>query len=1041
MRKFVSRSFLVLALLFACAVSIAQTTAVSGTVTSQEDNAPLQGVTVTNKNTNQRTQTNAVGYFTLNAEKGQVLVFTYVGFARQEVTVGDNRTISLQLVPAQNQIGEVVVTAYGIRQNKNQLTYQAITVGGEEIAQTKRDNFINSLAGRIPGAMITATTGMPGASSSIILRGPTSIDGTNQPIFVVDGLIIDNSSVEAENRLPGVGSTGFRNSDFGNRAMDINPEDIETLTVLKGPEATALYGSDGANGAIIITTRKGKRGRATVSYSNSFRFEKVRRLPQIQTEFDQGSLGVTNQTVRTFFGQRIPEGTPIYDNIGSFFQTGKTNIHNFSVDGGSDVGTYRFSAGIFDNQGVVPTTGYKRYNARLNTTFRLSPKFNVTNSFAYTHSRTDKALKGSSGFLISLLTWPVDDDIRVYTNPDGSRRTIRNDGSFVEDDNPLFDVNKNKNFDINDRLNGNVQLSFDPAKWVNLTAIMGVDYFTNTGTMFFHPESNGPVGAPARATGGAMTQYTQTQRLLNGVYRATFKAKTGNINNTIISAFTFDTRKEQISAAKGERFFDPTFISLNNTDPLTVSQLTSNLNYNRLGAFINYNGNYKNWLIVSLSARMDGSSRLVDPIDYDPSDPLYYYWSAGTRFNFVDALKLPSFISTGSFRLSYATTGRDPSAPYVKGRRFSPALTPGGGFIPNVTQGNPGLRPEFSKQFEVGAEMRFFKNRFGFDFAYYDNRTTDQLFNSRLSYASGGILQWLNGGSAGNKGFEFQMRGNPVKSQNVNWDATINFSRNRNKIYEMPGNLPQFYNSDTWLGNIRNVAQAGGSIYKMAGNYLATNTNGDLLISPSTGLPVRVTGTARSAFIEVGDREPDFNLGFVNSFTLFSNVNLSFNLDIRKGGDIWNGTEYFLYTRGLSRRTLDRETPRIIKGVLQDGLENTANPTPNSIVITPLFRSDYYTSGSIDADFIEKDINWIRMRDITLSYNLSKKLLSRQRVVKNLSVFCTATDVFMITNYNGADPSVNGNNASTRGGVGGIGMDLGNLATPLGVNFGINVQF
>jgi TonB-linked SusC/RagA family outer membrane protein len=1018
-----------------------QGTQVTGTIVASDDNAPLQGVTVTNRNTNQKTQTNNAGYFAINAENGHVLVLTYVGYGRQEVTVGNDRTLNIKLVSSENQIGEVVVTAYGIRQNRNALTYQAITVDGDEIASTKRDNFINSLAGRIPGAMITSTSGAPGASSSIILRGPTSIDGTNQPIFVVDGLIIDNSSVEAENRLPGAGAGGFRNSDFGNRAMDINPEDIESLTVLKGPEATALYGSDGANGAIIITTKKGKRGKATITYSNSFRLEKVYRMPEIQTVFDQGSLGVTNQTLRTFFGQRLPEGTTLYDNIGSFFETGKTQIHNFSVDGGSDVGTYRFTASAYDNEGIIPTTGYKRFNTRLNTTFRLSPKFNVTNSFSYVYSKTDKALKGSNGFLISLLTWPSDDDIHNYLNPDGSKRTIRNDGSFAEDDNPFFDVLNNKNTDQNDRVNGNVQLNFDPAKWVNLTAIMGIDYYTNTGMMFYHPQSNSPINAPARGTGGAMTQFNQTQRLLNGVYRATFRKKTGAINNTLIGAFTFDSRKEQINAAKGERFYDPTFISLNNTDPLTVSQLTTNTNFNRLGAFLNYNGNYKNWLIISLSGRMDGSSRLVDPIEYDSSDPFYFYWSAGTRFNFFDAFRLPSSINAGSLRISYATTGRDPSAPYVKGRRFNPSLTPGGGFVPNVTQGNPGLRPEFSQQFEIGAEMRFFQNRFGFDVAYYDNRTKDQLFNSRLSYASGGILQWLNGGTAGNRGVELQLKGTPIKTAKFNWDATINFARNRNKIYEMPGDLPQFYNSDTWLGNIRNVAQKGGSIYKMAGNYIARNTNGDILISPSTGLPVRITGTARSAFEEVGDRESDFNVGFVNSFTFLNNFNLSFNLDIRKGGDIWNGTEYFLYTRGLSTRTLDRETPRIIKGVLQDGLENTANPTPNTIVINPLFRSDYYTSGSIDADFIEKDINWIRMRDITLNYRLGKTLLSRQKFIKNASVFITGTDLFMLTNYNGADPSVNGNNASTRGGVGGIGMDLGNVATPRGLNLGLNIQF
>ncbi|MGI8582336.1 MAG: SusC/RagA family TonB-linked outer membrane protein [Chitinophagaceae bacterium] len=1040
MKKFLRLIIAVLLIVFT-SHSIAQEKNVTGTIVADEDNTPLQGVTITNRNTNKKTLTNNAGYFSLAAEAGNTIVLTYVGYGRQEITVGADRTLNVKLVASQNQLGEVVVTAYGMRQNKNTLTYRVDEVKGEDIASTKRDNFINSLAGRVPGAMVTSTSGMPGSSSSIVLRGPTSIDGTNQPIFVVDGLIIDNSSIEAENRLPGAGSGGFRNNDFGNRAMDINPEDIESLTVLKGPEATALYGSDGANGAIIITTRKGKRGKSTVTYSNSFRFEKVYKLPEIQTVYDQGRLGFTDQSLRTFFGQKIHPDSTIYDNIGSFFRTGRTQIHNFSVDGGSDVGTYRFTAGIYNNEGVVPTTGYSRYNARLNTTFRLSPKFNVTNSFAYTHSKTDKALKGSNGFLISLLTWPVDDDIRIFKNPDGTRRTIRTDGSLVEDDNPFFDVTSNKNFDINDRLNGNMQLSFDVAKWLNLTAIMGVDYYTNSGTIFFHPQSNSPVNAPARGTGGALTQFIQTQRLINGVYRATFKKKTGNINNTVIAAFTFDARKEQLNGTKGERFFDPTFISLNNTDPLTVSQITSNINYNRLGAFVNYNANYKNWLILSVTGRMDGSSKLVDPIEYNPSDPFYYYWAAGTRFNFFDAFKLPTAFSAGSFRLSYATTGKDPSLPYVKGRRFSPALTPGGGFVPNVTQGNPGLRPEFTKQFEVGAEVKFFKNRLGIDFAYYDNRTTDQLFSSRLSYASGGILQWLNGGTAGNKGIEFQLKATPIRTTNVNWDATINFARNRNKIYNMPQNLPYFYNSDTWVSDIRNIAQAGGSIYKLAGNYLARNTNGDLLISPTSGLPVRISTTAARDYIEIGDRESDFNVGFVNSFTFFSNWNLSFNLDIRKGGDIWNGTEYFLYIRGMSTRTLERETPRVIKGVLFDGLENTANPTPNTIVITPLFRSDFYSSGTLAYDFVEKDINWIRMRDISLTYRLGKKLLSRQKVFKSASVFLTATDVFMITNYNGADPAVNGNNAATRGGVGGIGMDFGNLATPRGVNFGVNIQF
>lgn len=1044
MRKLVSHSKLLLGVMLLFIVSsslFAQDKNVSGTIIADDDASPLIGVTVTNKSTSKKTQTNPAGYFSIAAEKGQTLMFTYVGYSSKEVEVGDSKTLSIRMISEDKEVGNVVVTAYGIKKNKRDLTYQTITVSGEDIASTKRDNFINSLAGRIPGAMITSTSGMPGASSSIILRGPTSIDGTNQPIFVVDGLIIDNNAVEAQDRLPG--SQGNRNNDFGNRAMDINPEDIETVTVLKGPEATSLYGSDGSNGAIVITTRKGTKGKSTLSYNNSFRTERVYRLPKQQTVFDQGSLGVTNPLVRTFFGQKIPTaGTEIFDNIGNFFQTGKTQIHNISIDGGSDMSTYRFTASVYDNQGVVPTTGFTRYNFRLNSTFKLSPKLNVTTSFSYISAQTKKGFKGSTGFLLSLLTWPVDDDIRVYLNPNGSRRTIRNDGG-AEDDNPLFDVNYNKNFDTNDRLLGNFQLSYDPTKWLNLTAIMGVDYYAGKGTMFISPQSNTNLGAGTGVgTGGNITEYRQIQRLLNGVYRATIKKKLGQLNNTLTTQFNFDSRKEEVNGVRGERLFDPNFVSLNNTDPLTVSTTTTNTNFNKLGFFTGYTGSYKNFLNFTLSGRMDGSSRLIDPLNYQSSDAFYFYWSTGANLILSDLFKLPQPISFAKLRVSYATNGRDPSTSYVKGNKFIQSNTNGGGFTPSVFQGNPDLRPEFGKNLEIGTEIKFFKGRLSFDFAYYSQKVTNQIIAPRLSYASGSILQWINGGDVENKGFEFQILGTPIKNKNLTWNTTINFARNRNKILRMPAGLPQFYNSDTWLSNIRNISQEGGSIYQLAGNRFSRNNNGDLIISPTSGLPVFIggSGIATGAYSIIGDRQPDFTMGFSNSFT-YKSWSLSFLLDIRKGGDIWNGTEYLLYTRGMSTRTLDRETPRVIKGVLNDGLQNSANPTPNTIVISPLFRSDYFSSGSIDEDFIERDINWIRMRDITLSYKVPATMIKRQKFFKSASIFCTVTDAFMITNYTGADPSVNGNNASTRGGIGGIGMDLGNLATPLGLNFGINVQF
>jgi hypothetical protein len=337
---------------------------------------------------------------------------------------------------------------------------------------------------------------------------------------------------------------------------------------------------------------------------------------------------------------------------------------------------------------------------------------------------------------------------------------------------------------------------------------------------------------------------------------------------------------------------------------------------------------------------------------------------------------------------------------------------------------------------EVGMETKFFNNRFGFDVAIYDNRVKDQLTAFRLSYASGAVIKWVNGGTVQNRGVEVQMTGNPVRSKKLNWDITVNFARNRNEILEMPPNVVNFYNSDTWIGNIRNNVTKGGNIYELSANRYLRSSKGEVLISPTSGLPLVIAD-----YTPVGDRQSDFNMGLINSFNFFTNWSLSFNLDIRKGGDVYNGTEEFLYRRGMSVRTLDRETPRVVRGVLNDGLQNTAKPTVNTIVVTPFYRSDYYTGGSISEDFIERDINWVRMRDLTLAYSLPASMIKKQKLIKSASLYVTGTDLFILTNYSGADPSANGNNVSARGGIGGVGMDQGNLATPRGINIGLRASF
>ena len=353
----------------------------------------------------------------------------------------------------------------------------------------------------------------------------------------------------------------------------------------------------------------------------------------------------------------------------------------------------------------------------------------------------------------------------------------------------------------------------------------------------------------------------------------------------------------------------------------------------------------------------------------------------------------------------------------------------------NVFSSNPDLRPETTRNFEVGGEFQFLKKRLSFDIAYYILNTKDQIVSNRLSYGTGGVLKFINGGVVENKGIEIQLKALAVQKKNFNWDVTVNFDKNRSTVKKMPADLPLYYDSDTWVfGAVRSEVSVGTSVGNLVGFAFRRNDAGQLLISPTTGLPLNTP-----TYVNIGDRTPDFKMGIINSFTFFENLNLSFNIDIRKGGIVFNGNEAMMILTGTSTKTLDRLQPRVIDGVLLDGLENSATPTKNNITIVPYYRNDYYDGAFAEGDFAE-EVNWLRMRDITLSYRLPQKWVKRQKVFRNASVFVTGTDLFMITNYSGMDPNVNALNSST-GGFGGSGIDYGAIPNPRGINFGIKAQF
>lgn len=1010
--------------------AIAQQITVTGKVTSSD--GPIPGVSIKIKGGTTVTQTNGDGNYSIKATKTDVLSFTYIGYATVEKTVGNNTIFNVLMQQNSNSLNEVVVTALGQTASKRSLGTAQQTVKGADIAGTQRENFINALQGRVAGVEVTSSSGVPGASSSITIRGISSISGSNQPLFVVDGLPIDNKTMNTSAFYSDNSSTtGLfnRGVDFTNRAADINPEDIESLVVLKGPEAAALYGIDAANGAIVITTKRGKAGEGIINYNNSFRVEKTRYQPELQREFGLGTGGVSAGTAFTYFGPRYAANTQFYDNIDGFFQTAFTQKHNLSLEGGRNEANYRLSTSYTDQNGVVPGSDYSRFTLTGSAGGKLNEWLTADFSMNYSYALNNQAFKGDGGALIGLLLWPQEDDARNYLTASGTRRRFTTATDLTSEiENPYFNVNKNKNSTKNNRILSNASFTITPFKFLNIKTIFGIDAYNNNAILASHPESRRGL-----LKGGILDLANDNTRNLNSqtLVNLTKQNITKDITFDMTIGNAVKALKSVTESAYGENFLDPNFVSINNTTATLRNSKSTTIEQRIVSLFGRATIGYKNYFYLTATGRNDWTSTI--PV----GENSFFYPSVSGSFIFTDvpAFKpaLSKIFTSGKLRAAYANVGKD-AKPYAYVPALESKTTVGGGYGYGFTGPNPNLVPEFASSYEFGTELAFFNDRLGLDVTYYSKETRDQIVNDiRGSYATGYVLFNLNGAKTQNKGWEVSLRGTPFKTENFKWDILANFDATRGKVLELPRSLPESYVSDTWLyGNVRNGVTPGQSTRSLTGFFYLRNNSGQILINPATGLPVRST-----VFIEGGyDRQPDFQLGITNSFS-YKDFSLSFLLDIRKGGDVFNGTQAFLTQRGLSTKTLDRLQPRVVTGVLQDGKENSANPTVNNISVTPFYQNSFYTLMSEEL-FIEKDINWIRLKDVTLNYRLSPKLLKRQKFVKSASVFVTGTDLFLITNYSGLDPVVNGNTAAV-GGSGAQGVDYGNFPMPIGLNFGIRV--
>ena len=994
---------------------------IHGTVTD-EGGPPLANVQIVLVGTSRATVTNDAGVYTISASSGQTLQFRYIGRTPVAKVVGASDVIDVQLRRNATNLDAVVVTALGQNTTERSIGTAQQTVQGVDIAQTQRTNFVNSLQGRVAGVQVATTSGVPGASSEITIRGISSISSSNQPLMIVDGLPLDNkvmnSNVLASGRAGSANSFENRAVDFTNRAADLNPEDIESLVVLKGPAASALYGIDAANGAIVITTKKGRAGVGGMDYSTALTMQTTSGAPEIQQMFDTSACAGCSGY--NYFGAAYAPGTQLYNNANGFFRTGLSSRNNLSFSGASPDSklTYRVSASADRDLGVIPNTKYNRYNVTGRSSAQVTSWLNADLSMIYANTVNNQPYKGNGSPLLGLLVWPQTDNAADWLTAAGTRRTITGGSFAAEYDNPYFSVNKNKIDSKNNRIVSNLGLMVTPFSWGYLRSNIGIDGYTNENTLLRHPESwQGASYNGVLDVGDDVTRNLTAQTLFN----FNSYAITDALSITAFVGTSGSDYKSSTVATTGQDFLDPNFVSINNTN-LRYSQTTTSQR-RVMSGFGQATLDFKHYLYLTATGRNDWTSTI--PRERNS----FFYPSFNTSFVFSDAFPSIAKYVSGKVTAAYAEVGRD-ARPYA----YSPALeyktTSFGGYGFGFWGPNRNLRPEFAKDWELGSELSFFDDRLGLTTTYWSKRTYDQIVNNiRGSYATGFVLFNLNGASTKNAGLELTMNVIPVLKSNFEWDILANFDKSKGKTLQLPNELPESYNSDSWVyGNVRNGVKPGSSTQSLTGQFWLRNNAGKLLISPTTGLPI-----ASTDFIDAGyDRAPDYTLGVTNTFR-YKAASLNFLLDFRRGGDILNATEHYLTVKGLSKRTEDRWTPRVIDGVLRDGKENSSDPTPNTIVIVPATNTDYYT-GISEELFIENDINWLRLRDITLNYTLPK------RILPNASVFVTGTDLFLLTNYSGLDPLASASNPAT-GGSGSVGIDYGSFATPRALSIGAKVRF
>ena len=1029
--------------------AVAQTMKATGVITDASGE-PLIGATVMLKGTKRGVTTDVNGHFSIDAPNGSTLIVSYVGMVTREIKVG-GKPVNVTLEGG-NALDEVVVTALGIKKDKKSLGYAVDDINAEELMKNKTANAVNSLSGKIAGVNITQTSGAAGAGAQIILRGGTSLERDNQPLFVVDGVIYDNStSVIGNSAFDGTLSTASTNS---NRIMDINPEDIENMSVLKGPAASALYGSRAASGVVLITTKKGKEGAVEVNLSAKYTTSWAKNLPKTQTSYKRGFLEdqydpttgeYTGTTFNDFsynsWGEKITDGTPVYDNIGNFFNTGGIWDTNLSVAGGTKNGNFFLSGSYYNQNGIIPTTGYEKATLRFNGEQRWKMLTFDANA-AYSQANTDKTLTSAglygssgSGTMTSVYRWSPTDDMTHFMNEDGSRYRMFGDrlDPWDERDNPYWILHNNKMTDETERFTGSFSVKADITDWWWISYRMGIDSYTS--------ENRNVIGAGGVYkqdwVNGMLSENSRRYRYLSTNLMTNFNKQFGDFNVNLMLGTSTDDTRIQSDYRMAWNFTLPGVYAFDNA--LDNNRKFSNARSQKrlLGVFGEARADWRNTVFLTVTGRNDWSSTL--PLD----NRSYFYPSVSGAVAFTELLPKSDILSFGKIRASWARVGKD-TDPY----QLETSLWPTGNYLgdkPAVgnywTAGNPYLKPEITESTEIGLELRFLNNRFKLDYAFYTNNSFNQIMSPRLSNATGYILRQVNAGDVYNKGMELSLGGTLIKNRDFEWESTLNISGNRGTVKNLMEGVNILYVTDVQVGNAKAASFPDGNFMAIAGSAWQRDDEGRVILD-SNGMPKKNTDNTA---LEIGNREPSFSGGWNNNLT-WKDWSLNMLWEFRVGGHVYNGTQYAMTAAGVSELTGDRSILHI-SGVDTDGNPKDYtfeagktytynNKTVSGEYIINNYYQDYYLYES--ANFMKK-VNSLRLRTISLSYSVPKAVLAKTKFIKRCVLTATGNNLLLFTNYDG-DPEVA---AAGSGAVGSssVGIDYCGVPATASFSFGVNLTF